>query len=325
MSIQGDGKPGGNFIPGYEQFLDEVLEGLRKEQKELPTKYLYDKNGSQLFERICLLDEYYVPDVEDQIVRSNITEITDLLGPKVLLIEFGSGSCQKIRFLLDHLDSPAGYVPIDISEEQLMRVTAELTGDYPELELLPVCGDYTGNFEIPPISGDYHRKIVYFPGSTIGNFTPSQAILFLKDIKSLFGNNGGLLIGFDLKKDLGILNSAYNDNKGVTAAFNLNLLHRLNRELGSNFRVELFDHYAFYNQEEGRIEMHLVSSQDQSVKLNGETIDFKQGETIWTESSYKYTTEEFRKIAILSGLSVNRVWTDDDEWFGVMYLESADL
>ncbi len=311
------------FMQGYEQFLGEVLEGLRKQPKELPTKYLYDKRGSQLFENICLLDEYYIPGIEDHIVRSNIEEIAGVLGPKVLLVEFGSGNCRKIRFLLDHLMSPVGYVPIDISEEQLMSVTAELTADYPELELMPVCGDYTGNLEIPSVSADYSRIIVYFPGSTIGNFTPQQAIRFLKHVKSLFGHNGGLLIGFDLKKDPDILYSAYNDVQGVTAAFNLNLLHRINRELGSNFKVELFDHYAFYNQDEGRVEMHLVSLRDQTVKLNGETIDFRQGETIWTESSYKYTIDEFRDIAVMSGLSVNRVWTDDNKWFSVMYLESA--
>lgn len=322
MSFQGGVETTGKFMPGYDQFLGEVLEGLQKVQKELPTKYFYDKRGSQLFERICLLDEYYIPDTEDQIVRSNISEIAELLGPKVLLIEFGSGNCQKIRFLLDHLTSPVGYVPIDISQEQLMSVTEGLAVDYPELELLPVFGDYTGNFEIPLVSGNYRRKIVYFPGSTIGNFTPVQASQFLEDIKNIFGAYGGLLIGFDLKKDLGILQSAYNDNQGVTAEFNLNLLHRINRELGGNFKVELFDHQAFYNQEEGRIEMHLVSSQDQFVSLNGEMIHFKQGETIWTESSYKYTIEEFSEIATRSGLSVRRVWTDDRKWFGVMYLES---
>lgn len=308
-------------MPGYEQFLAEVLNGLRKEQKELPTKYLYDKRGSQLFESICLLDEYYVPNVEESIVESHISEIAGLIGTGALLIEYGSGNCRKVRSLLDNLDNPAAYVPIDISREQLMNVSRELATDYPNLQLLPVCGDYTGRFEIPDVPGDYNRIIVYFPGSTIGNFTPDQAVHFLEKVGGVCGKNGALLIGVDLKKDTDVLHRAYNDAAGVTSDFNLNLLRRINRELGSNFQVDSFSHDAFYNQEEGRIEMHLVSLKDQSVNLDGEVINFRQGETIWTESSYKYSVEEFREIAYRSGFGVKKAWSDEKEWFSVQYLE----
>ncbi|MFC1900811.1 L-histidine N(alpha)-methyltransferase, partial [Chloroflexota bacterium] len=219
-----------------ERFLAEVLSGLRKPQKELPSKYFYDKHGSSLFERICSLDEYYIPDAEESIMKTCIPEIVELIGPNALLVEYGSGECKKVRFLLDNLNKPVAYVPIDISEQQLITVARELDGEYPDVELLPVCADYTGSFEIPKTSREYRRTVVYFPGSTIGNFDPVPAKQFLERIAHVCGEDGVLLIGVDLKKDPAILNRAYNDDEGITAEFNMNLLHRANRELSSDFQ-----------------------------------------------------------------------------------------
>ncbi|MFC2069849.1 L-histidine N(alpha)-methyltransferase, partial [Chloroflexota bacterium] len=249
-------------------------------------------------------------------------EISELIGPNALLIEYGSGEGKKIRFLLDNLTDPTAYVPIDISQQQLMSFTGELEADYPALELLPVCADYTGSFEIPDVSRVCARTVVYFPGSTIGNFDPVPAKQFLERVAQVCGRGGALLIGVDLKKNPDVLHRAYNDVNGITSAFNLNLLHRVNRELGSDFQVDSFRHYAFYNPNEGRIEMHLMSLEEQSIHLNGETIAFEKGETIWTESSYKYNLGEFAEIANTAGFRVRHVWTDERQWFSVQYLET---
>jgi dimethylhistidine N-methyltransferase len=309
-----------NFKPGQERFRAEVLSGLSKAQKELPSKYFYDEQGSQLFERICSLDEYYIPRTETAIMEACIEEIVELLGPNVLLIEYGSGSSAKTRILLDRLRDLAAYMPIDISQEQLLQATTELASDYEGLEVIPICADYTSYFEMPVLKRPCERKVVYFPGSTIGNFELVQAGYFLEHVAGVCGPGGGLLIGVDIKKDPDILNRAYNDNKGITAAFNLNLLGRINRELDSNFRLELFEHYAFYNPREGRVEMHLVSLNDQAVQLDGTTISFARGESIWTESSYKFNTDEFQRIAAAAGFKVEHVWTDSQQWFSVQYL-----
>ena len=312
----------GDFLPGRERFLAEVLSGLRKLQKELPSKYFYDDYGSYLFERICSLEEYYIPDAEDSIMQEHISEIVELIGPNALLIEYGSGEGKKVRLLLDNLTEPAAYVPIDISQQQLLSFSGELAAEYPALELLPVCADYTSHFDIPDVSGVCNRTVVYFPGSTIGNFDPVPAKQFLEGVAQVCGRGGVLLIGVDLKKDPDVLHRAYNDKEGVTSAFNLNLLHRINRELSGDFDVESFRHYAFYNPGEGRIEMHLVSLEEQSVHLSGETIAFEKGETIWTESSYKYNLDEFAGIAGTAGFRVRHAWTDDKQWFSVQYLET---
>jgi dimethylhistidine N-methyltransferase len=313
-----------DFRPGRERFLAEVLHGLRKPQKELPSKYFYDECGSHLFQRICSLDEYYIPRSEESIMQVCIAEMVELIGPRVLLIEYGSGDCNKVRFLLDHLHDPIAYVPIDISREQLVRVTNELTSDYPGLEVLPVCADYTSNFEMPRPKRGFSRKVVYFPGSTISNFDPVPAKQFLEHIAGVCGPDGAMLIGVDLKKDATILHSAYNDSQGVTAAFNLNLLERINRELNCDFQVECFQHYAFYNPREGRVEMHLVSQREQTVRVQNVAIHFARGESIWTESSYKYDPDEFRQMAAAAGLHVEHVWTDERQWFSVQYLVVAD-
>jgi dimethylhistidine N-methyltransferase len=309
-----------DFKPGQDYFCAEVLSGLQKPQKELPCKYFYDEQGSLLYERICALDEYYIPRTEVAIMETNIKEIVELLGSMVLLIEYGSGSSAKTRILLNHLHELAAYIPIDISSEQLLHVTKQLAVDYPGLEVLPFCCDYTSGFKLPTPKRRSDRVVVYFPGSSIGNFDPIQARLFLRNIAGICELGGGLLIGVDLKKDPSVLHHAYNDNQGVTAAFNLNLLNRINRELNCDFQLEWFEHYAFYNPWEGRIEMHLVSLRDQMVHLNNVTIPFAKGESIRTESSYKFSLDEFEQMATAAGFKIERVWTDEQQWFSVQYL-----
>jgi len=313
-----------DFSPGREGFREEVLSGLRKSQKELPSKYFYDEHGSHLFERICALDEYYIPRTEALIMKTYIKEITELLGRRVFLIEYGSGDCTKTSFLLDHLHDAVAYVPIDISREQLLQVTKNLASNYPRLEVLPVCADYTSGYELPTTKRQRNRIVVYFPGSTIGNFDPIPAKHFLEHIAGICGPGGALLIGVDLKKDPDVLHRAYNDRQGITAAFNLNLLERINRELDCDFRLDWFEHYAFYNPGEGRIEMHLVSLRDQTVHLDNVTIPFTRGESIWTESSYKFNLDEFEQMAAATGFKVEKVWTDEQQWFSIQYLMNME-
>jgi dimethylhistidine N-methyltransferase len=299
--------------------LGEVLEGLRKPQKELPCKLFYDEKGSALFDEICELDEYYLTRTEIAIMNKYIDEISTAVGKGCLLIELGSGSSIKIRLMLDHLEEPAAYVPIDISAEHLMKSVAILASDYPGLRIVPVHADYTQPFSLPPFNFPYPRKVVYYPGSTIGNFTKEEARHFLKQIAKLAGRGSGLLIGVDLKKDKKTLEAAYNDKKGVTAEFNLNILQRLNNELGADFNLENWRHRAIYNRDMGRIEMHLISRKNQHVRINGTKIFFKRNETILTEYSYKYTVEEFQQL-VRGVFRVEHVWTDDENKFSVQYL-----
>jgi len=309
-----------DFKPRLESFLAEVLIGLRKPQKELPSKYFYDERGSQLFERICELKEYYITRIEASIMQAHIKEMVELIGPHVLVIEHGCGNCDKVRFLVDRLHDPVAFIPIDISQEQLLQVAKELDSIYPQLQVLPVCADYTSSFELPVPKRESKRTVVYFPGSTISNFDPIPAKHFLEHIASLCGSGGALLIGVDLKKDPAVLHNAYNDSEGVTAAFNLNLLERINRELDCDFQLDAFEHYAFYNPRESRVEMHLVSQRGQVVHIDGKTISFAKGESIWTENSYKYNLDEFEQMAAAAGFRVERVWVDDRQWFSVQYL-----
>lgn len=306
--------------PGLEHFRAEVIRGLQRTPKELPCKYFYDEQGSYLFERICGLDEYYIPRTEMAIMEACIDDMVESMGPNVILIEYGSGNSAKTRFLLDHLHDIAAYVPIDISREQLLSAVDELAADYPGLEVFPVCADYTNSFELPVVESPETRRVVYFPGSTISNFNPAEARKFLEHITGVCGPGGGLLIGVDLKKDPAVLHSAYNDCQGVTAAFNLNLLERLNRELDFDFQTDSFEHYAFYNPGEGRIEMHLISLRDQVVRTDDLAIPFARGESIRTENSYKFTLEEFQEVSTAAGFEVRHAWTDEKQWFSVQYL-----
>jgi dimethylhistidine N-methyltransferase len=312
-----------DLSPTQSASVDEVLRGLRSPQKELPCKLFYDKFGSELFERITALDEYYPTRAEQRIMRAAAAEIAGALGPECVLIEYGSGSSQKTRILLDHLQQPAGYVPIEISREQLREAASALAAAYPDLLVVPVCADYTTSIQLPPVVPVGKRRVAYYPGSTIGNFTPEDARRFLSKILSVCGPDGGLLIGVDLKKDPLMLHRAYNDALGVTAAFNLNILARLNRDLAADFALEQFRHYAFYNPVFARVEMHLVSLRTQSVHVAGVPIHFTRGESIWTEASYKYNPPEFAALAASAGWHVEQFWTDDRGLFSVQYLTAV--
>ena len=307
-----------------EAFREEVLAGLGAEPKWLSPKWLYDEKGSQLFDRITDLPEYYPTRVESGIIAEHVGDMAEAIGSGSVLLEFGSGSSIKTRILLDRLDSLSSYVPIDISEEHLLATASALRADYPNLDVVPVVADYTEPIELPRAVETEARRVAYFPGSTIGNFHPEEALRFLTQVADLCGSRGGLLLGVDLKKDPRVLHAAYNDAAGVTAQFNLNLLTRMNRELDADFDLEAFVHYAFYNPEEGRIEMHIVSLRDQVVEVAGETFSFGSGESLWTESSYKHGVEQFGRVAAQAGFSIRHVWTDEARWFGVLYLELDD-
>lgn len=306
------------FEPEKENLLEEILRGFNKPQKELPSKLFYDERGSALFDEICELNEYYLTRTETSIMLDNIEDICSVLGNKCLLIELGSGSSRKIRLLLTGLQDPAGYVPIDISEEHLINSVNALAKDYPSLRIFPVYADYTQPLNLPNFEFSHSKKAVYYPGSTIGNFEPKYAAKFLNRIANRLGRGNGLLIGIDLKKDNKTLEDAYNDKKGVTADFNLNILRRLNRELGTDFNMDNWKHHAFYNRNEGRIEMHLINLSDQTVHLNGSSITFVKDETILTEYSYKYSVEDFKDL-ISDAYNLEKVWTDIENRFGILY------
>ncbi|HTI13748.1 MAG TPA: L-histidine N(alpha)-methyltransferase [Dictyobacter sp.] len=309
-----------DYAPQRDTFAQDIVDGLRKERKELPSKYFYDEVGSHLFDQICELDDYYLTRTELAIMQQGIVEMAECIGADCMLIEYGSGSCTKVRHLLDHLHSPIAYVPIDISKEQLLQCAKRLSAAYPAIEILPVCADYTSEFPLPRSHRPVSHKVAYFPGSTIGNFDREPARMFLRQIARTCGIGGGLLIGVDLKKDFNVLHRAYNDREGVTAAFNMHLLERINQELTANFQLDHFGHYAFYNPGANRIEMHLVSLKHQQVRLEDETFSFSLGESIWSESSYKYTLEEFSTLAKMAGFTVKRVWLDPASLFSVQYL-----
>jgi dimethylhistidine N-methyltransferase len=312
-----------DFEPELGSFRDEVLGGLRKPQKELPSKFFYDERGSQLFEQICALDEYYLTRTELGIMRDHAGDMAEVLGQRCLLVEYGSGSSTKTRLLLNQLREPAAYVPIDISKAHLIQAASALAAEYPALEVLPVCADYTTDFALPVPTTPSARRVVYYPGSTIGNFDREPALHFLRHIAQLCGPGGGLLIGVDLSKDPVKLHHAYNDWEGVTAAFNLNLLARINRELGADFALDRFRHYAFYNPREGRVEMHLVSLANQTARVGDAEFPFEVAESIWTESSYKYGLAEFASMAGAAGFTVEQVWMDPQDLFSVHYLTVA--
>ncbi len=301
------------------EFYSDIINGLSSEQKFLPSKYFYDEKGSDLFEKICELDEYYPTSSEVSIMEHEIDQITEMMGKHVQLIELGSGSSTKTRLLLDNCRDIEMYVPVDISESFLKNVATKLQADYPGIDIQPVAADYTLPFEIPE-SDKVKKRVVYFPGSTIGNFTRKRASDFLDTVGAFLQRGDGLLIGVDLKKEVGVLEAAYNDSKGITADFNKNILSRINRELAADFDTRQFRHRAFYNAAEGRIEMHLESLKHQTVQINGTQISFSAGETIHTENSHKYTVEEFEIIAG-SHFRRRQTWTDDQEYFSVHYFE----
>jgi dimethylhistidine N-methyltransferase len=309
-----------DFAPSHSRLVDELLDGLREAPKRIPSKLLYDANGSKLFEQICKLDEYYLTRTELSIMREHAPAMAEALGARCLLIEFGSGAGTKTELLLDALAEPAAYVPIDISRSVLEHSSEQLERRYPDLAILPVCADYTSEYRIPEAPRTAESVAVYFPGSTIGNFTPDEAKGFLERIATVCGPAGGLLVGVDLDKDRGILESAYDDASGVTAAFELNVLERLNREFGADFRLDSFAYRSFYEPRMRRIEMYLVSLARQRVTVAGEEIGFGEGECVLTEFSHKFTLQGFETLAEGAGFVVERVWTDPERRFSVQYL-----
>ena len=306
--------------PSVREMTEEVLEGLADDPKRIPCKYFYDERGSQLFEEITRLPEYYPTNAEISILERQAADMAEHLGRRCLLIEFGSGSSLKTRILLDELVEPAGYVPVDISQEHLLASAAELRERYPDLEILPVAADYMQEVRIPETRIEPARRDVFFPGGTIGNFHRDEAIDFLRRKAELVGAGGGLLLGVDLRKDRAVLERAYDDARGVTAEFNKNVLVRLNRELGADFDVGRFRHRALWNEEAGRVEMHLDSLADQVVRLAGREIRLRAGEPVWTESSYKYSVEGFHALAAEAGFSPESVWKDEEGLFSVHLL-----
>lgn len=299
--------------------VEDVLCGLTASRKTLPAKLFYDDEGARLFERICTLDEYYLTRTELSILRHSIGEMADRVGQRAALVEYGSGAGVKIRLLLDALHAPAAYVPIDISHEQLARVSSELAGDYPGVAIRPLCADYTRPLSLPQLP-EHERRLAFFPGSTIGNFHPAEAAAFLRRIRRAVGPGGMLLLGVDRWKDAATLNEAYDDREGVTAAFNLNVLRRINRELGADFDLSHFRHKAFFNESMGRVEMHLEATTAHEVDLGETRIAFARGETIWTESSYKYDRERLATVTAAAGFAIERLWTDADDRFWVALL-----
>jgi dimethylhistidine N-methyltransferase len=310
--------------PASSDFLAEAIAGLSQSPRTLPCKFFYDERGSELFLKICELPEYYVTRTELQILKEQGANIASCLGAGIELIGLGTGAGTKTRLLLEKLRDPVAYVPVDISKEQLEQSTLLFRELFPGLEILPVCADYLQPVTLPTPANQARRKVVYFPGSTIGNFEPEEAVNFLRRIYDACGKEGGLLIGVDLQKNREILERAYDDAQGVTAQFNLNLLERANRELGADFQLYQWQHRAIYNAEAGRIEMHLISKRDQTVHIANHEFRFRAGEGIVTEYSYKYTPEGFDALAAKAGFVRTALWTDKARLFGVFYFTVQD-
>lgn len=307
--------------PEVADFREDVISGLTASEPYILPKYFYDETGSRLFEAICNTDEYYPTRTEVGIIRDNIDSIVETLGKDCLLIEPGSGDSYKVRLLLDAL-RPIAYLPIDISRRYLQDEAQKLATEFTWLNVHAVCADFTGKLTLP-----YHvestNRVAFFPGSTIGNFLPEQAVTVLNEIRMMVGEGGGLLIGVDLQKDSEILNAAYNDAQGYTEQFNKNLLLRINSELGADFDLEQFRHHAFFNEEKHRIEMHLVSLKDQQVLIDEHVFRFQKDQSILTEYSHKYTVEHFQQLARKAGFHLVKTWVDEEQLFSVHYLSVA--
>lgn len=311
--------------PSTAEFRAAVLAGLAKPRKSLPCKFFYDAEGSRLFELICEQPEYYPTRTECQILESFAGEIAELVGPQAAVVEFGSGAGIKIRLLLAALQAPCAYLPVDISREHMLAAAADLAQNFPDLCIAPICADYTQPFALPALPGGIAPRSYagFFPGSTIGNFTAMEARVFLGRAHTLLGSGATMIIGVDLRKEAALLTAAYNDAAGVTAAFNLNLLRRINDELKGDFDLAAFEHRAIWNADSGRVEMHLVSQRTQRVYVDGHAVQFQAGETIHTENSYKYTIAQFRRLAEESGYKPLTVWTDTRQLFSVHALRAV--
>jgi dimethylhistidine N-methyltransferase len=312
-----------HLLTAQQSFLKEVLAGLAKPQKQIPAKFFYDRRGCELFDAICALPEYYLTSTETAMMQQFAAGMAQLLGAGCLLIEYGSGTGRKTRILLERLHPPV-YMPIDIACEQLRASSQELALAFPGMQVIAVCADYSEPIALPEcVVPGLKRRAIYFPGSTIGNFTKEETVMFLRRALRVVGPGGAMLVGVDLKKPTAQLDAAYNDSRDVTAEFNLNLLTRINRELKGDFRLENFRHRAFYNSEEGRIEMHLESLVAQQVVIQGRRFGFSAGETIHSENSYKYSVDEFQQLARQAGFEPLRAWTDAQQLFSVHYLNAS--
>lgn len=308
-----------DLAPTEERLLDVVQAGLSRSPRRLPCALFYDAEGSRLFDEICTLPEYYVPRVEAGLLRERGPEIARRAGPGVEVVELGCGSAHKTDLLLDALERPSAYLALDVSREPLLAATRRIAAARRGLEVWAICADYTQPFSLPD-RGAGAKRLAFFPGSTIGNFDPEQARRFLGLVARLVGPGGDLLIGADLPKDKAVLDRAYDDARGVTAAFNKNILARINRELGADFDLDAFDHLAFFDPARSRVEMHLVSLKDQVAHVGGQEHAFTRGERIHTESSYKYDVEPFRRLAADAGFGALDCWTDAERMFSMHYL-----
>jgi dimethylhistidine N-methyltransferase len=310
-----------DFSPRENDFHGDVLKGLSHKPRMIPPKYFYDKRGSELFDQICQQPEYYPTRTETGLLEYYAAEIAEHIGPGCIMVELGSGASEKARLLFDAL-KPAGYMGVDISEEFLLESTKQLAREYPWLEVHAVCADFSSTLRIPEHYDQLH--VAFYPGSRSGNFDPDDAVTFMEQVAGVVGSDGKFLIGVDLKKDEAILNAAYNDAAGITALFNLNLLERMKNELGAEFEPGAFAHQAFYNEADGRIEMHLVSTRNTRLIVDNKPFVFHLGDSIHTENSYKYSLEEFRSLAHRAGFEVEKVWTDRKQYFSLQLLSVSD-
>lgn len=304
----------------HQNMLAEVVAGLECSPKTLPSRYLYDARGAELFERICALPEYYLPRTEMSILRQALPEIGWRIGMRGLIFEPGAGASEKTRMLLASLYDPAAYVPIDVSCEQLFANAGDLARAFPRLQVAPLCADFTRPFRLPIVARRVNRRVCFFPGSTLGNFSPTEAVELLSMLRVYSGEGGAILVGIDLQKSAAIIEPAYDDAAGVSAEFARNYLVRLNRELGADFDLSQFGYAAPYNRQLGRIEMYLVSTRAQRVRIAGHQVELAAGERIRTEVSYKYTLAGFRELAARARLRAERIWTDPARHFSVQFL-----
>jgi dimethylhistidine N-methyltransferase len=310
--------------PVHREFHEAVVAGLSAPEKTLPTRFLYDRYGSELFDEICRLPEYYLTRSEQEIMDRYAAEMAEAIGDRALIVEYGSGASQKTRNLLEHLHNPAAYVPLDISKEFLLESARSIDEAFPDLEVLPLAADFTRPFQVPRPNQQARRTVVYFPGSTIGNFTPSQAEHMLHRIASIVGRNGALLIGIDLRKDESILHAAYNDSAGVTKRFILNILVRMQRELGAELDVDSFHYEGRWNSDVSRIELTVSSDRKQTIRIGRDEFALERHEPILVEYSYKYDNAGFAELARRAGLEQMHHWPDSNNWFSVRYLEARE-
>jgi dimethylhistidine N-methyltransferase len=322
-SVQPCGFSDDDRRPPINDLLEVAQRGLALKPKRLPSWLFYDERGSALFDQICEQPEYYLTRCEIALMDEHAQSIADTLGSEVRLVEYGSGNARKTRMLLQHLHTPVAYVPVELSAEPLRRSVDQLAVEFPRLPLQPLCADFSKPLRLPIPPRAPRRTVVYFPGSTIGNFESREAAVLLRKMRNEMGDAGGILIGVDLKKDPAVIEAAYNDRAGVTAEFTLNMLRRLNRDIGSNFNVSAFAHRAHYNPMAGRIETHLVSRCEQQVKVGRVNVPFHADEAIQVEYSCKYSLEDFAALAARAGLAVQQVWTDAERMFSVQYLVRA--